>query len=233
MDTYFRNIIFSNASEILFMCIIDYFKLFPHSCAIKTLNLKFLTESKVRKSLYNSMAAKMTDELEITYVSFCSSYTIIMELDTKKTSRRKIWTREWLLKRNEEGAYNGILNDLRLNDFQMTFSYWNSINNVNNDRGRPYPMDTSSSIRHRFEVEIPRGKFIEITSILKGESTWKLWHRLDVEISTWIRLSKSTKYQWVFHVDFSTLFQHGIDITFVMAVSIVLFPNILCSGNLF
>ena len=123
MDTYFRNIIFSNVSEILFMCIIDYFKLFPHSCAIKTLNLKFLTESKVRKSLYNSMAAKMTDELEITYVSFCSSYTIIMELDTKKTSRRKIWTREWLLKRNEEAAYYGILNDLRLNDFQMTFSY--------------------------------------------------------------------------------------------------------------
>ena len=36
------------------------------------------------------------------------------------------------------------------------------------------PMDTSSSIRHRFDVEIPRGKFVEITSILKGESTWKL-----------------------------------------------------------
>ena len=36
------------------------------------------------------------------------------------------------------------------------------------------PMDTSSSIRHRFDIEIPRGKFVEITSILKGESTWKL-----------------------------------------------------------
>ena len=35
-------------------------------------------------------------------------------------------------------------------------------------------MDTSSLIRHRFDVEIPRGKFVEITSILKGESTWKL-----------------------------------------------------------
>ena len=30
--------------------------------------------------------------------------------------RRKIWTREWLLKRNESGAYNGILNELRLTD---------------------------------------------------------------------------------------------------------------------
>ena len=54
------------------------------------------------------------------------------------------------------------------------------------------PMDTSSSIRHRFDVEIPHGKFVEITSILKGESTWKLWHRFDMDISTWIRLSKST-----------------------------------------
>ena len=35
-------------------------------------------------------------------------------------------------------------------------------------------MDTSPAIRHRFGVEIPYGKFVEITSILKGESTWKL-----------------------------------------------------------
>ena len=76
------------------MCITDYFKLLSRSCAIKTLNLKFLTESKVKKNLYSSMAAKMTDELEITYMSFCPSYTVIMELDTKKMSRRKIWTRK-------------------------------------------------------------------------------------------------------------------------------------------
>ena len=44
-----------------------------------------------------------------------------------------------------------------------------------------FPTGTSSSIRHRFDVEIPRGKFVEITSILKGESTWKLWHRFDVD----------------------------------------------------
>ena len=48
-DTYFRNIIFSNISEILFMCIADYFKLLSYSFAIKPLNLKFLTESKVKK----------------------------------------------------------------------------------------------------------------------------------------------------------------------------------------
>ena len=31
------------------MSIADYFKLFSRSCAIKTLNLKFLPESKVKK----------------------------------------------------------------------------------------------------------------------------------------------------------------------------------------
>ena len=63
------------------------------------------------------MAAKMIDKLEIAYMSFCASYTVIMELDTKKKLRRKIWTRKWLLKWNESGAYNEILNELRLNKF--------------------------------------------------------------------------------------------------------------------
>ena len=63
------------------------------------------------------MAAKITDELEIAYMSFCSSYSVIIELGTKKKSRRKIWTREWLLKRNERVACNGTLNKLRLNEF--------------------------------------------------------------------------------------------------------------------
>ena len=39
-----------------------------------------------------------------------------MELNMKKKSKRKISTREWSLKRNEGGAYNGILNELRLTD---------------------------------------------------------------------------------------------------------------------
>ena len=69
------------------------------------------------------MAAKMIDKLKLTYMSFCASYTVIMELHTKKGSRRKIWTREWLLMRNERGAYNGILNELRLNEFEIRFSY--------------------------------------------------------------------------------------------------------------
>ena len=95
------------------------------------------------------------------------------------------------------------------------------------------PMVTSSSIRHWLNIEIPGGKFVEITSILKAESTWKLWHRLGVDMSMWIRLSKSTKYWWVLHVDFSVSFRRQIDVTSVLAVFILLFPNIFCSGNLF
>ena len=60
------------------------------------------------------MAAKMTDELEITYISLLE--ISLMELHTKKKSRRKIWTWEWLLKRNKRGAYNGILNEFRSNE---------------------------------------------------------------------------------------------------------------------
>ena len=61
------------------------------------------------------MAAKMVDELGMAYMSF--SCALMMVLDTKKKSRRKTWTREWLLKWNERGAYNGILNELRLVEF--------------------------------------------------------------------------------------------------------------------
>ena len=99
-------------------------------------------------------------------------------------------------------------------DLDLVISMYNSLMYSNN------PMDTSSLIIHRFDVEIARGKFEEITSILKGESTWKLWHRFDVDISTWIWLSKSTKYRWVLQVDFSISFRRQIDVTSVLAVSI-------------
>ena len=45
--------------------------------------------------------------------------------------------------------------------------------NYNKTRHKNNPMDTFSSIRHQFDVEIPR-EFVELTSILKEESTWKL-----------------------------------------------------------
>ena len=61
---------------------------------------------------------------------------------------------------------------------------------------------TNNDRRTIKNVEIPRGMFVEISSILKGKSTWKKLHRFDVEVSTWIRLSKSMKYPWVLQMDF-------------------------------
>ena len=53
------------------------------------------------------MAAKMIDELETAYMSFCASYTVLMELNTKK-------------KVEEENLNLGmvaeVLNELRLNE---------------------------------------------------------------------------------------------------------------------
>ena len=43
-------------------------------------------------------------------------------------------------------------------------------------------IDISSSICHQFDVEIPGGKFVEITFILNGESTRKFdSHQFDVD----------------------------------------------------
>ena len=75
--------------------------------------------------------------------------------------------------------------------------------------------------------------FVDSPSIQCQNSTWKLEYRFDEENSRWIRLSKSTKYRWVLHVDFSLSFQRRIDTTSILTVSIVSFPNIFCSENLF
>ena len=64
-DTYFRSIIFSNISEILFMCITDYFILLSCSCAFKTLNLKFLTESKVKRYVFTHLFTHHTRSRKI------------------------------------------------------------------------------------------------------------------------------------------------------------------------
>ena len=90
--------------------------------------------------------------------------------------------------------------------------------------------------------------FVDLPWIWRRNSTWKVRgnyidfeRQMDVEIMTSIRrgyfdvdsLSKSTKYRWVLHVNFSMLFRRQIDITSVLTVSILSFSNIFCSGNLF
>ena len=39
--------------------------------------------------------------------------------------------------------------------------------------GQMFPMDTSLPVCHRFDIEIPLRKSVYISSIVKGESTWK------------------------------------------------------------
>ena len=87
---------------------------------------------------------------------------------------------------------------MSLQTFKWTLSFW-----YKTIQWKKKSMDTSSSICHRFDVDIPRGK---LHRFLKGESTWKLWHRFDVEISAWIRLSRSAKYRWALHLGFSMAF---------------------------
>ena len=127
----------------------------------------------------------------------------------------------WILRSADYVRERNILGESHLHSY-----FWNTVSTY-------FPMDTSSSIRHRFDVETSREKFVEISSILKGESTWKSLHPFDVEISTWIRLSKSKKYRWVFHVDLSMLFRCRIDVTALLVVSNLSFSNFFYSGNLF
>ena len=58
----------------------------------------------------------------------------------------------------------------------------------------------------RFDVERtwknPRRELIDISSILKVESKSKFPRRIDVIISTWIRLLKSMSFRRTFHVEF-------------------------------
>lgn len=76
------------------------------------------------------MTAKVIDEIDIVYMCFSytyvflfSVYIVIMALGMKKKSRRKIWYREWLLKRNNRGVHNGILNKFRQGRFSKVSSY--------------------------------------------------------------------------------------------------------------
>ena len=63
-----------------------------------------------------------------------------------------------------------------------------------NDRMKTASTEVTS-IRRRNDKKNPRGEFIDISSILKVESTSKFPRQIDVIISTWILLSKSMKFR--------------------------------------
>ena len=80
------------------------------------------------------------------------------------------------------------------------------------------PKDTSSSIHHRFDIEILRRKCVDISANFKRQTTWKRWHRFNVDNSTSIQLSKSMKYRQIFCLDFSMSFRCWIDIASKLVV---------------
>ena len=43
--------------------------------------------------------------------------------DSRKRRDRTIWVKDWLRKRDERGAYNNILNELKLNDSESYRKY--------------------------------------------------------------------------------------------------------------
>ena len=64
------------------------------------------------------------DQREVGIVASCAavisaSQLIINNNERKmKTRRRRVWVKDWLKARHEKGAYNAILNELKLNDFE-------------------------------------------------------------------------------------------------------------------
>ena len=147
-----------------------------------------VAEEKFIRTLKNKICKYMTSISKNVYID---------KLDDTVNEYNSTYHRTIKMKPIDVKDNTYINTDKEVNDKDPRFKVGDcvKISKYKNIFAKGYPMDTSSSIRHRFDVEISRGKFVEITSILKGESTWKLWHRFDVEISTWIQLSKSTKYQ--------------------------------------
>ena len=55
--------------------------------------------------------------------AICLLLVSSLEDEKRKRKNRKIWTREWLLKRERNSAYNTILAELRLKDVEEFRKY--------------------------------------------------------------------------------------------------------------
>ena len=98
---------------------------------------------------------------------------------------------------------NDYVNIVQITPTQSRFA-WNRLPEqkmLENDRIQTVSTEVTS-IRRQNDIEKTTGKTIHILSILKVESTSKFPRRIDVIISTWIRLSKSMKSRRTFHVEF-------------------------------
>lgn len=56
-------------------------------------------------------------------IILASSAELLKQNSLKKRKARKVWVKGWLLKRDEKGAYNNIMNELRLTDAESFRKY--------------------------------------------------------------------------------------------------------------
>ena len=64
---------------------------------------------------------KMLNSEEKIVVASCAALSIaygihVLQKRRRRQRSRNVWVKEWLQKRDEKGAYNNILQELRLND---------------------------------------------------------------------------------------------------------------------
>ena len=64
---------------------------------------------------------KVGDAVCATLIISCSAELLLQ--NSKKRRVRKIWVKNWLKMKNEKGAYNNILNELKLTDSENFRKY--------------------------------------------------------------------------------------------------------------
>ena len=55
-------------------------------------------------------------EIELLIALIALNRTLLLAVDKKKRAKKRFWARSWLLNREKKGAYNNILQELRLTD---------------------------------------------------------------------------------------------------------------------
>ena len=86
------------------------------------------------------------------------------------------------------------------------------------------PINTSLSIRHRFDIEISRRTLVDISSIMKGESTWKgdIEDIDDMIGLSWLDFEIRMSYPRIFFDAFSMLNQPNLSTPFSMLHKLLL-----------
>ena len=92
-----------------------YLVLFLKRCKNMKYSIIDSEEERKRNSFKMSNFNRKEMKMILTF-SACGAYAAVLEHSKKERRKRRIWARDWLLKRKERGAYNGILSELRLTD---------------------------------------------------------------------------------------------------------------------